>query len=316
MLASTRKTIADVKALRIQGAEKVAVKSVEALAREAQASKARDRNAFIKELRAAAGALKETRPTEPALRNSIRFLLATVQKSGCKDTGELKEIARETARDYLEKSLETKLKIAKYGAKLVPDGGSVLLHCHSSTVMRILKKAHDDGKHFQAYCLEARPLYQGRVSAAELSSYGVKTTLCVDSCGQTVLSKMTDADAVLVGADAVTAEGDLVNKIGTAGLAILADQHDKRFYSCTGTHKFDPLTLWGESEPIEERPPDEVLDKAAKRKWGFKRMPRILNPAFDLTPGRLVTGFVTELGVVPPQSLVGLLWKEYGLQGA
>jgi translation initiation factor 2B subunit (eIF-2B alpha/beta/delta family) len=157
-------------------------------------------------------------------------------------------------------------------------------------------------------------LFQGRKSAAELSAHGLRVRLAVDSAMVSVLREMKDGDCVLVGCDAITAEGDLVNKIGTAPLALAASEYDKKFYSATGTHKFDPLTLWGASEPIEQRAAREVLSEreAAKHKINLRRV-EIINPAFDFVDAKLVTAYVTELGVVPPQSLLATVWREFGL---
>ncbi|PIT85963.1 ribose 1,5-bisphosphate isomerase [Candidatus Micrarchaeota archaeon CG10_big_fil_rev_8_21_14_0_10_59_7] len=303
------KTYADIKALKIQGAEAVAAKSVNALSQEMGVSSAKTRKGFVKEMRAAVAFLKTSRPTEPALRNALRFMLLRAMESKETDVVALKQLVEQEAREYHENALRTKLRIAEYGARLVPKGASILVHCHSSTVMRVLKKAQDDGKKPKVFCTESRPLYQGRISAKELSDYGIDTTLVVDSAVSTVLRRMSDEDVVLVGADAITSEGDLINKIGTCNIASLAKEHGEAFYSCTGTHKFDPLTLWGESEKIEERSPDEVWKKKER-----PRKLRVLNPAFDVTPASCVTAFVTELGVVPPSSLIGLLWKRFGLE--
>ncbi|MEW5955359.1 MAG: ribose 1,5-bisphosphate isomerase, partial [Candidatus Micrarchaeota archaeon] len=140
------------------------------------------------------------------------------------------------------------------------------------------------------------------------------TTLIVDSAARLVLTRfMRDSDVVMVGADAITSEGDLVNKIGTSQIALAAFEHEKHVYSCTGTHKFDPLTLWGAEEPIEERNAAEVAVPADLRLKKFLRPLKVFNPAFDLTEARYVNAFVTELGVLPPQSLVMAVWKELGL---
>lgn len=313
-LASTTKTISRIRALKIQGAENVARAAVKALAAEARASKAGNKREFVAGLQKTGVLLKAARPTEPALRNALRFVVARVLYSDEESVAGLKALVAQQARDYEKESLQVKLKIAEYGARIVPKKANVLIHCHSSTVMRVLKKAFDSGKNPHVYCCEARPLYQGRISAAELSSYGLKVTLTIDNAVNTVLGKMSDEDVVFVGADAITSSGDLVNKTGTSGLAVLAREHDKRFYCCTGTHKFDPLTLWGADEPIEERGPEEVLSKAEAKRFNINpKKLKIINPAFDLTPARYIKAFVTEHGVIPPASLLGVVWKEYGL---
>ncbi len=311
--SNTKRVWRDVRSLKIQGAENVASEAVDALAAEMNAFKGAARE-FPKHLMETIDFLKSARPTEPALRNALRFIALQAVKSKARDVGELKLLVSQEARDYHARSLATKLKIADYGVRLVPKRGSVLIHCHSSTVMRILKRSHDQGKRPVVTCLETRPLYQGRKSAAELSAYGIKTRLAVDSAMARLLREMKNGDCVFVGCDAITAEGDLVNKIGTAPLAISAAEHDVKLYSATGTHKFDPLTLWGAPEPIEERAANEVLNasEAARTKINLRKI-KILNPAFDVVEAKFVTAYVTELGVIPPQSLLATVWKEFGL---
>jgi len=297
----------NIKALRVQGAENVARAAVDALAIHAQASKAVKRELFLADLAFGVKHLWASRPTEPALRNALRYVYVRARASPSTSVSALKNLVQKEARGYRERTDQVKKKIGTYGARLVPEDARVLVHCHSSTVMRVLKQAHDDGKKPHVFCTESRPLYQGHLTAKELSGYGLKVTMFVDGASHLVLSQMRDTDLVLVGADAVTSEGDLVNKVGTAMVAHAAYDHEKRFYSCTATHKFDPLTLFGWPEPIEERPAAEVASP--------KEFPKVdlFNPAFDLTPAKLVTAYVTEIGVLPPQGLVGRVWDQLGL---
>lgn len=309
-----KKIFRDIVALKIQGAEKVARAAVDAFELELAASKAKSRQAFLKEARAAMFWLRSSRPTEPALRNALRFIFSEVRKSKQEDVGELKALASKEALLYEKKEEQMRKKIAEYGARVVPNDGIVLVHCHSSTVVSVLLAAKRAGKKFQVYACETRPLFQGRRTALEVSQAGIPCKLVVDSAGRFVLQRfMRDTDIVMVGADAITSSGDLFNKIGTSQLALAAHEHEKRFYSCAGTHKFDSLTLWGSEEVIEMRSPDEV---AVARDFGLKKMPsklEALNPAFDFTEAENVTAYITELGVIPPQSLTAVVWREFDL---
>lgn len=308
MLAPRARLIRDrISALKVQGAEGVARAALEALSIHAQASEAKGRDAFLADLSSAVRELWSARPTEPALRNALRYVYMKARGSPSKAVPALKKLVAAEARGYWERSGRMKDVIARYGARLVPEEARVLVHCHSSTVVRALKLAFDAGKNPHVFCTESRPLYQGRTTAKELAAHGLKVTMFVDGAAHMVLSQMRDTDLVMVGADAITSEGDLVNKIGTAMIAHAAYDHEKRLYSCTATHKFDPLTLFGWAEPIEERPPEEV---ASPRE--FKGVD-IYNPAFDITPAKLVTAYVTELGVLPPQALLSRVWKEFQL---
>ena len=312
--ARTRKIYSDIKALRVQGADQVAAAALKALEIEGLASKARNREDFFADLRAAALYLKTVRPTEPELRNALRLVFASVHLCSGDNIADFKEALSKHVGLYQKNLSNVRSKVAEYGACLVPDGGTVLVHCHSGSVMSVLKKAFEADKEFKVFACETRPLYQGRKSARELSEYGISTTLIVDSASRIVMTRfMRDSDVVLVGADAITSEGDLVNKVGTSALALTAFEHEKRFYSCTGVHKFDPLTVWGADEPIEER---ESCEVALPRDLGLKKFPRklsVFNPAFDLTDAKYVNAFVTEFGVLPPQSIVLAVWRELGL---
>jgi ribose 1,5-bisphosphate isomerase len=314
MLAKTRKTLKKIKNLKIQGAWGIALAGVKALADEMNASDAEDRKEFLKQMLDTIMVFKRVRDTEPALRNALRFIFANARKSRERDVDELKRLVSREAKDYEQNSLRVKLKIAEYGARLIPHGANVLIHCHSSTLMRVLKRAHDEGKKPVVFCTETRPLYQGRISAKELSDYGIKTRLVVDSASGYALRQLRDTDLVMVGADAITSEGDLVNKVGTSLIALAAHHYDKKLYSCTGTHKFDPLTLWGVPEPIEQRPWQEVLSAKEEKELKMRKKNFcVLNPAFDLTDSEHVSAYVTEIGVIPPQGLLSAVWKEFNL---
>ncbi|MCX6767515.1 MAG: S-methyl-5-thioribose-1-phosphate isomerase [Candidatus Micrarchaeota archaeon] len=309
MIPAVEKAFRQVKALKIQGAEAVAREMVRALAEEMKAVEAGSREDFLRRMKKTAVVLTSARPTEPALRHAMRFMLFQARKNPSQDAGELKKAVAREAKAFEKTALENKAKIALFGSRLVPHGASVLVHCHSSTIVRVLKKAADDGKRIRVYCTETRPRYQGRVTARELGDYGIKTTLVVDSAANYVLSRMKDTDVVLVGADAITATGDLVNKVGTSLIAAAANEHGIPLYSCTATHKYDPLTLYGVPELIEMRPREEIIDRGMR---GFGKVD-VLNPAFDVTPARHVAAYVTEIGVLPPQALATAVWKEYGL---
>jgi ribose 1,5-bisphosphate isomerase len=275
----------------------------------AQDSKAKDAKALLSELSRAADALEASRPTEPMMRNSLnealRYFFAKLLKNKKTTVSELKAAVVAEGLDFEKEFSQSQESIAELGAKEIPKGATVLTHCHSSTVTAILKKAHKMGKGISAICCETRPLYQGRITAKELSSAGIPTTLIVDSASRTF---MRDADLVLVGADAITSSGELVNKIGTSMVAFLAYEEEIKFYSAAELYKFDPLTLWGKVEPIEERNPAEIANPK-----DFPRV-KIRNPAFDLTPAKHITAYITEHGVVAPGSLFALATRHFDLR--
>ncbi len=322
---------ADIKALKVQGARRIARAALEALTAAAQESKAKTTSELYDELLAAARELEQTRPTEPMMRNALedalRYTLAFCRSHPARSVRELSRALQAHDQQMLrqmDRSVET---IARYGAAELGDGAHVLVHCHSTTIVAVLRRAQEEGKHPTVTCLETRPLFQGRLTARQLAEAGIETSLAVDSAAGTLISK---ADVVLVGADAITAEGDLVNKIGTHTLAQLSFAHAVRFLCAAELYKYDPLTRWGRAEPMEERDAGEVwgdgryaresrtetgINHRSKHGSGTKQgeddLPipdglRVLNPAFDRTPARLISAYITEAGLCPPAQLA--LW--------
>jgi len=297
------KTYADIKALRVQGAVRVALAAVAALGAAAQQSRARTVKEFETELQKGAHMLLSARPTEPALRNGLRFLIAQARKQKFGSVAEGRAFVARLAERFKQEVLAQQAKIAKIGAREISSGDVILTHCHSNNVMNVLREAAKR-KDIRVICTESRPLYQGRITAAELAAAHIPVTMVVDNAVHTIMHQ-ANVDMVMVGADAITSSGDLINKIGTSIIALCAYDHDIPFYSVSGSHKFDPLTLWGAPEPIEKRP-------AAELGWSHGGV-KILNPAFDVTKARFISAYITELGVIPPQSLTMAAWEAFGL---
>ncbi len=291
MNRKTQSIIKRIKSLEIQGARNIARAGVDALYYESEAFKGNDRSAYISNLLVAADAISAARPTEPMLRNYLKFMISRVMSEVSAPVSELKILVAS-----LRKSIEKEMKAAReriisYGQGLIKDGMVVYTHCHSSTVTSILKGAYDSGRDFQVIVDETRPRFQGVKTAKELAKHGIPTTLVVDSAARLYVKS---ADLVLVGGDAVTAAGNLINKIGTSTLAHFAHVYEIPFYSAVELHKFDSLTRWGLHEPIEFRDPDEVLKNPPKNLT-------VINPAFDETKSHYITAYITERGLIPPQ---------------
>jgi len=226
------------------------------------------------------------RPTEPCLRNSVKFVLKDFEKNYKIAIKHLKTVRR---------------KIAEIGSRLIRDGIVVFTHCHSSTVIEILKMAFKQGKKFEVYNTETRPLYQGRKTARELAKIGIPVKHFVDSAGRIAIKK---SDLVLFGADSITSVGKIINKIGTEMFAEIANKYDKPVYFCTDSWKFNPKTIIGFEEKIEERSPKEVWKNPPK---GVE----ILNYAFESVKPELATGIISELGIFKPAVFVGEVKKNY-----
>ena len=297
-------TVKDIKSLKIQGARNVAKAGVRAIMYAVEDSKATTVNGIKADVVKAVLKVSGARPTEPMLRNyldeTIAFVTSEIATTKTNSLKKFKESVIKSENEYLKRMKEDIGKLKDYGATLLGDGMTVVTHCHSSTVTGVIMEAHKRGKKLTVVACETRPRYQGRITAAELARAGIDVTITVDMGVAKYLKK---ADIVLVGADAINSTGDLINKVGTRALAHLAKDYDVSFFSCAETYKYDPLTLYGVREKIEERNPKEVWENAPKRV-------KVSNPAFDVTAARYISGYITELGVVSPSALSGIAKKK------
>lgn len=220
MHPSVERTARDIKAIKIQGARNIAKAAVAALAVQAKTSKATKADEFYSEILEVAELMESTRPTEPMMRNSIKEMTSFLsQKLGTCPLPTLKKLFVAKESEYQKKMEKNAETLMDYGAKLIEDKMTLLTICHSSTVVGIFKRAADLGKDFQVISCETRPLFQGRKTAEDLAKAKIPVTQIVDSAAASVIRK---ANIVFVGADAVSARGDLYNKVGTAMVAHLA----------------------------------------------------------------------------------------------
>lgn len=301
LLESVGETAEKVKRLEIRGARDIAIAAINAVEALARQTKARNKSSFLHELLEAKKVLFASRETEPLMRNAVRRIISQVEKSPEKTVESLVKIVSAAAKQFLKDLEDSKEKIAEIGAKRIPDDSVVLTHCHSSTVTYLLRKAKGKGKIFEVVCTETRPFFQGRITARELLNAGIKTTLIVDSAARFF---MNDVDLVIVGADAITSEGNVVNKIGTSTIALIAKEARTPFYVASELLKFDPATIYGDYEKIEERNPEEV----------WKNPPEglgIRNPVFDVTRRDFIHGIICEEGIISPHSIIEVVHRRY-----
>jgi len=301
MTETIRITAERIRKLEVQGARNVAIAAVKAFQTLAEQSKTKNKTAFLNKLKEAQGILFASRETEPLMRNAIRWIIAQVEDSAAEKVDALGQIVVSNANQFLTNLDSSRERTAEIGSKRIRDGSVVFTHCHSSTVTRLLTQAKEDGKNFKVICTETRPAFQGRITAKEMVELDVETLLIVDSAAR---SLMTNVDLILVGADAITSEGNVVNKIGTSAIAVLANEARKPVYVVSELLKFDPETLYGEYEKIEQRNPIEIW-KDAPSKLVVK------NPAFDVTPNKYIQGLICEEGVIAPQSIVETVHRRY-----
>lgn len=299
-----KKIIKDIKSLKIQGARNVAKASLEALIIFTKESKAKDAGSFLKNFRKTADDLSVSRPTEPMMRNLLKEAEAFAEKNRRKTLPQLKRAVIEHENSMIKKMESDSRKLAACGAKLIPDNALVLTHCHSSTVTKILIEAKRMKKKFRVVAFETRPRWQGRKTAKELAGAKIDVTLAVDGAMEMFMKK---ADIVLVGADSITSRGDLINKIGTSTLAHIARMNDVSLYCAAELCKYSPKTMFGIREEIEERDPKEVWERPPK---GVK----IRNPAFEATAAKYISGYITEIGVIPSQSFFAVATEKLGIR--
>ena len=253
-----------------------------------------------------AATLASARPTAVNLRWAVERGLATLASLPADaPAGDLAERLLAEARAIHAEDRELCAAIGRHGAAILPVGG-VLTHCNTGalatggagTALGVITAAWDAGRRFEVFADETRPLFQGaRLTAWELGQRGIPVTLLVDAAAGHLLATGRVA-ACIVGADRITARGDTANKIGTYALAVLAREHGVPFFVAAPSSTFDLTIDDGADIPIEERSAAEVLAPL-----GVPAAPegaRAFNPAFDVTPARLVTAIITERGVIQP----------------
>jgi ribose 1,5-bisphosphate isomerase len=279
----------------------VAVTAVRALTEQLSSSEDIDREQIISYIVEAKEILFKSRETEPFMRNSIRYMESEVRNARWSERDEFKSLIIKISDNTLKNISAARLSIIKIGSRRVLSGTKILTHCHSSAVTSILMNAKKEGINFQVICTESRPVYQGRITARELLDAGIETTMIVDSAVRSFLNKV---DLVLVGADAITSEGNVINKIGTSQIAVMASEARTPFYVAAELLKFDPQTIHGEYEIIEERHTSEVWRDAPK---GLI----IKNPAFDVTRRDYIHGIICEEGIISPHSILQTVMMRY-----
>ncbi len=290
-----------IKRLEVQGARNVAITAIKAIEEGAKESKAKHKEEFLKELLEAKDILFASRETEPLMRNAIRYVMHAVEKSDEEKVKELVDLISSVSKQFLENLERSKEEIANIGSKRIRSYSKILTHCHSSTVSHMLKRAKREGKSFEVICTESRPVFQGRITVKEMLDAGIKTTLIVDSAARFV---MNEVNLVVVGADAITSEGNVINKIGTSMIALAASEARTPFYVVSELLKFDPLTIYGDYEKIEERSSREIWEEPPQ---GLI----IRNPAFDVTRRDFIHGIICEEGIVSPQSIIEVVRRRY-----
>ena len=258
-------------------------------------------------------ACKEIEATRPTARN-LFYATEKVYNAGLKSV----ENALREAQLLATQNIADAKKIGEYGSTLIKNGSRILTHCNAGwlgfvdygSALAPLYIAKEQGKDFFVYADETRPRNQGaRLTAWELQNEGIPHKIVPDNAGAHLMSKGM-IDFVIVGADRIAANGDTANKIGTFEKAIVAKEFGIPFYVAVPFSTIDFSLSDGAQIPIEERSEDEVLTYSGPDSAGVMRTIRMaspgshaLNPAFDVTPARFITGFITEKGIIKPNEL-------------
>jgi ribose 1,5-bisphosphate isomerase len=301
-LMSVPETAEKIKSMEIRGAGRIARAAAEALRDHALSLRGKDLPAFVAEMERAATMLVATRPTAVSLPNAVHIVMAGLYKAGTLEDARAGLVSRTDG--FIDSSHHAVENIARFGARHIRDGDTILTHCNSEVALGCIIEAHRSGKEIEVFATEVRPRNQGLITIRTLNDAGIKTNFIVDSA---VRSFIHDVDLVIVGADAVTVNGAVVNKIGTSMVAHTAKEARVNMIVAAETYKFAPRTIIGELIRIEERSPDEVLPEAIR-----KTLPNVTvrNPAFDVTPAEYIDLIVTEGGAIPPQ-MAYVIIREY-----
>lgn len=259
-------------------------------------------------------AFARTRPTAVNLfwaieRMRRRFRAALAENPGVSETDRFQGIREVLLREAVaihDEDIAANRAMGLHGRVLLEDGDGVLTHCNAGalatagygTALGVIRAAHEEGKRLTVYVDETRPVLQGaRLTAWELMKEGIPAVLITDNMAASLMKRGT-IRKVITGADRIAANGDAANKIGTYGVAVLAEAHGIPFFIAAPLSTVDPATPDGDAIPIEERDPSEVTTLAGRRiaPEGIA----VCNPAFDVTPARRIAAIVTEAGIARP----------------
>lgn len=271
---------------------------------------------FEDRIRTAYQMLLSTRPTAVDLKHGLDFVLKNADSLTPK-------LAVAHAQEFADGIVDEGQKIGKIGRALIQSGTGILTHCHTgalalidhgSALAPIVQAWVKEEKRFEVYVDETRPRLQGRITSWELGQYNIPHTVICDSMAASLMARGKLIDLIIVGADRVAKNGDVANKIGTYGLAIVANHHNVPVYVAFPSSTFDPSTPTGQDIIIEERSSQEIrmvkgFSEDLKHPHVISIHPEedkirsFLNPAFDVTPKELITGYITGSGIFSSEQL-------------
>ena len=293
-----------IRELKVRGAPAIGVAAGYGIALSVLKSKAKDFPSFYRELKSHITYLKTCRPTAYNLFFVLERIESVVEENSGLSIEKLKKRIVEEANKIFEEDLICGYKIGQFGSKLIKNGMNILTHCNAGglatagfgTALSVFFAAKKTGKKFHVFVDETRPVLQGaRLTTWELEKMKIPYTLICDNTAGYLMSQ-EKIDTIIVGADRIALNGDTANKIGTYSLAVLSIYHKVKFYIAAPLSTFDPNIKTGKQILIEERNSDEI--KRIKKIQIAPVNASVYNPAFDVTPSGLISGFITEKGII------------------
>ena len=299
----------------VRGAPAIGAAAAFGLALAGYESASSSTDGLLADLQTAAAVLKSSRPTAVNLAWAVdRIMTVAGKMKEERNVDQLRLLILDEAQKLADEDVQINKRMAEHGAALINDGDTNIHHCNTGalatvdwgTALGVIRTAHEQGKKIHVLVDETRPRLQGaRLTAWELEQYGIPYEIITDNMSGYFL-QAGKAQKVFFGADRVAANGDVANKIGTYMLSLAAYDNGVPAYAVVPTSTIDLSLAHGDLIPIEERNPSEVLDIQFQGEPVAPKNAKARNPAFDVTPNRLITGIVTENGVVYPPFEVNL----------
>ncbi len=303
-LTTPGQVVRAIKNMAIRGAPAVGIAGAMALALGARQIQAADPKTFRRKFVRLCQQVRAARPTGNNLNWAVEKVYSVVVENPQASVFELQSLIRAKADELMAEDVAVNQAIGSWGSKVIPAGARVLTYCNAGalatadygTAVGVIRAAHAGDSAVRVYSCETRPFLQGaRLTTYELMRADIPVTLITDNAVGSLMQQK-EIDVVVVGADRIAANGDTANKIGTYMVATLARAHDIPFYVAAPRSTIDPTLADGSGIPIEQRPTREVTHLN-----GRMIAPKgvdALNPAFDVTPNKLITGIITEVGIL------------------
>ena len=301
-----RDVINAIEKMVIRGAPAIGVAAAMGLALGASTIRDRSFSSFRVRFTALAEKMRLARPTAVNLQWAVERMLRLVDQSADRPVAEIKQLLREKSEAILSQDIAINKALGRHGLAVVPHGATILTHCNAGalatagygTALGVIRAAHEAGKDIRVVADETRPWLQGlRLTSFELMEDEIPVTVIADNAAGSLM-RQGRIDLVITGADRIAANGDVANKIGTYQVAVLAGVHRIPFYVAAPLSTLDPATFSGDAIPVELRSAQEIIriGRTDLAPAGVD----VLNPVFDVTPAKYVTGIITETGIIRP----------------